>query len=202
MRLSQGIPDTCSRATTMKPLCAAFLLVLASCSAVRNAELSSLAAEDQAARTGSSVGRSDDERRARVIELLAHGAVRTPQDKFDAAIVLQHTGLTVCGSSLRSLSAENYLVAHYLFKAALAGGVEEARYLVAASIDRYLSFTVGIQRYGTNRMINQISGTEELVPIDRSVSDAERKLYGVAPLQELLSRYPEQRADSSSATRL
>lgn len=114
----------------MKPSYATLLLLPASCSTVRNAEISSLAAEDQAARTGSSVGRSDDERRAR---------------------------------------------------------------------DRYLSFTVGTQRYGTNRMINQSSGTEELVPIDRSVSDAERKLYGVAPLQELLSRYPEQSADSSSS---
>lgn len=82
-------------------------------------------------------------------------------------------------------------MAHYLFKAALTGGIEDARYLVAASMDRYLSFTEGKQRYGTNRVINQKTGREELVPIDRGTSDEERKLYGVAPLKDLLAQCPE-----------
>jgi len=63
--------------------------------------------------------------------------------------------------------------------------------LVAQSIDRYLSVTTGRQKYGTNRFINQRTGAEELAPIDRATSDAERARYGVAPLAELLKRFPE-----------
>jgi hypothetical protein len=162
-------------------------------------ELAVLAEEDQAVRRGQAVARTDDERRARVLELLAGGAVSSPQDRFNAALVLQHTGLTFCDGELKSLSAENYLLAHHLFQAALAGGVEEARYLAAASIDRYLSFTQGVQRFGTNRVINQQTGQEELVPIDRATTDAQRAEYGVPPLAELLARYPE-RARPPAAT--
>lgn len=156
-----------------------------------NTELATLAAEDQAVRMGKADASSDDARRRRVIELLALGQVATPQDKFNAGLVLQHTGLTLCDGTLTSLSAENYLLAHELFKAAMAEGVAGAPGLVAATIDRYLSFTVGTQKYGTNRIIDQDTGEEQLVPIDRSVSDAERARYGVPPLDSLLARWPE-----------
>jgi hypothetical protein len=51
---------------------------------------------------------------------------------------------------------------------------------------------VGQQKYGTNRLYNQTTGKEELVPIDRSVPDSERAKFGVPPLAELLKQYPEQ----------
>jgi hypothetical protein len=66
------------------------------------------------------------------------------------------------------------------------GGYKDARYLIAASIDRYLTFTEGGQLYGTNRLMNQETGKEEWVPIDRNVSDSERAKSGVLPLAELL----------------
>jgi len=47
------------------------------------------------------------------------------------------------------------------------------------------------QKYGTNRFINQKTGKEELAPIDRATTDAERARYGVPPLADLLERYPE-----------
>jgi hypothetical protein len=159
-----------------------------------NAELAQLAAEDQAVRTGGADTRSDDARREKVLEILAAGGATTAQDKFNAGIVLQHTGLTFCDGKLQSLSAENYLLAHFLFKEAMAGGIKGANYLVAASIDRYLSFTKGHQRYGTNRVIDQSTGKELLVPVDRNVTDQERALYDVPPLHELLHQYPEQKA--------
>src|SRR5204862_6402323 len=43
-------------------------------------------------------------------------------------------------------------------------------------------------------ILNQETGKEEWVPIDRNVSDSERAKYGVLPLAELLKRYPEQKA--------
>jgi len=163
-----------------------------------NAELAQMAEEDQASRLGQEVKRSDDERRARVVELIAAGSVASPKDKLHAALVLQHTGLTFCNGKLASLGPENYLLAHHLAKAALAGGVEDARMLVAQTIDRYLTFTQGYQRYGTNRLIDQETGEQYLVPIDRETSDEERATYGVPPLKTLLSQFPERGEPSST----
>lgn len=158
--------------------------------------LAELAAEDQKVRSGGGVERgpgiqTDDERRARVMELIAAGAVVTPRDKFNAGLVLQHTGLTFCDGALKSVSAENYLLAHHFFEAALAAGLEPARGLSAMAIDRYLSFTKGIQKYGTNLLFDEDTGRDEWVPIDRNTTDAERARYGIAPLATLLARHPE-----------
>lgn len=176
--------------------CACGILIALSCigtaAKADNDLLSELAKEDQAVRAGKADASSDDERRRKVLELLAAGQVLTPRDKFNAGLILQHTGLVLCDGKLTSLSAENYLLAHFLFKDALASGVSDAAYLTAASIDRYLSFTEGWQMYGTNRIIDQTTGDELLVPIDRTVSDEERARYGVPPLRELLDQWREQ----------
>nr|WP_315485416.1 hypothetical protein [uncultured Undibacterium sp.] len=171
------------------------LLLMAAPSLADNKRLSFLAKQDQAVRTGATETSSDDARRREVLELLASGGVATPIDKFNAGLVLQHTGLNFCDGKLKSISPENYLLAHFLFKDALTGGVEFARTLVAASIDRYLSFTEGRQLYGTNRVIDQTTGKELLVPIDRTISDKERAKFGVPPLAELLEKWPEQKKE-------
>ena len=177
----------------VRPVILIVALALATaCAGLGANELSELARQDQAVRAGEPDTSSDDARRRRVLELLAEGEVKSPRDKFNAGLVLQHTGLEFRHGELVSLSAENHLLAHFLFEQALAGGIEEAAYLVAASVDRYLSVTQGIQKYGTNRVIDQESGKELLVPIDRSVGDEERKRLGVPPLEELLQRWPEQ----------
>jgi hypothetical protein len=151
-----------------------------------------LAQEDQDSRSGKTITRTDDERRKIVLEFIGKGELKGPEDKFDAALVLQHTGMDFCDKRLVSKSADNYLIAHYLFVSAYEGGIKEARYLIAASLDRYLSMTEGYQKYGTNREFNQETGKEELVPIDRNTPDSERAKYGVLPLAELLKQYPEQ----------
>lgn len=161
----------------------------------QNADLKALAQEDQAFRRGAKIERSDEDRIDLVLHLLAKGADQTAEDKFNAALVLQHTPLDFCEKRLVSKSADNYLLAHYLAEQSFAAGYQPARILVAQTIDRYLSFTVGRQKYGTNRVINQETGKEELVPIDRSTTDAERAKYGVPSLKELLKRYPEQHAE-------
>jgi hypothetical protein len=153
--------------------------------------LRQLAKEDMDSRTGKSVGRTDEERIKIVLNLIAKGALKGPEDQFDAALVLQHTGMDFCGKRLVSKSADNYLIAHYLFISAYEGGYKDALYLIAASIDRYLSMTEGYQKYGTNREFDQVTGKEELVLIDRKTTDSERAKYGVPPLAELLKQYPE-----------
>jgi hypothetical protein len=160
-----------------------------------NPLLRQLALEDQESRTGKTISRSDAERLKLVLKELADGAVRTPADKANAALVLQHTGLTFCGDKMISLSADNYLLAHHLATSAYETGYADARFLVAQTIDRYLSLTEGVQKYGTNRFINQTTGAEEWAPIDRNTTDAERAKYGVPPLEVLLRQFPEQKKE-------
>ena len=158
----------------------------------QNQLLRELAKEDQDSRSGKEIARTDDERVKIVLSLVAQGELKTPEDKFNAGLILDHTPFAYCEKRLVSKSPDNYLLAHHLFQGAFAGGDKEARYLIAASIDRYLSMTEGYQKYGTNRIINQATGKEEWVPIDRKTPDSERAKYGVLPLAELLKRYPEQ----------
>lgn len=160
----------------------------------QNPLLRELAKEDQASQSGKKVARTDEERIKIVMALIGQGTLLVPEDRFNAALILQHTGLTFCDKRLVSRSSDNYLLAHHLFKSAFEAGYKDARSLVAASIDRYLSFTEGYQKYGTNRIINQETGKEELIPIDRKTSDTERAKYGVPPLSEILKQYPEQAA--------
>jgi hypothetical protein len=154
--------------------------------------LRQLAKEDTDSRTGKTIERTDDERVKIVLELVAKGALKGPEDQFDAALVLQHTTLLTCGDRLVSRSVDNYLIAHYLFISSYEGGYKDALYLIAASLDRYLWLTDGYQKYGTQRAFNQVTGKDELVPIDRKTTDSERAKYGVPPLAELLKQYPEQ----------
>jgi hypothetical protein len=158
----------------------------------QDALLRELAKEDQESRKGKEFARTDSDRVKIVLALIAQGAVKTPEDKFNAALVLQHTGLTFCDKRLVGVSPDNYLLAHHLSKSAYEAGYKDARYLVAATIDRYLSFTEGHQKYGTSLVTNQETGKDELVPVDRNTPDSERAKYGVPPLSDLLKRFPEQ----------
>jgi hypothetical protein len=158
-----------------------------------NALLAELAREDQASRSGDTIARTDEDRVRLVLAEVARGTVRIPADKANAALVLQHTPMTFCGEKLVSRSADNYLLAHHLASAAFEAGHADAKYLVPQTIDRYLSMTKGIQKYGTNRFFNQATGAEEWAPIDRTTTDAERAKYGVPPLATLLAQFPEQK---------
>lgn len=73
---------------------------------------------------------------------------------------------------------------------------------MAQTIDRFLSLTLGCQRYGTNVFNNLETGAEELVPNDRRVTDAERARFAVPPLADTLSRYKERPKPTESADTL
>jgi hypothetical protein len=158
----------------------------------QNQLLRELAKEDQDSRSEKKVTRTDAERVKIVLSLIGQGELKVPEDKFNAALVLQHTGMTFCDKRLVSLSPDNYLLAHHLAKSAFEAGYKNARHLVPQTIDRYLSITEGYQKYGTSRINNQETGKEELVPIDRKTPDSERAKYGVPPLADLLKQFPEQ----------
>jgi len=160
-------------------------------SAAQNALLAQLMKEDVASRMGDSVTRSDEDRIHLVLNELGNGRVRTPEDEVAAALILDHSPMTFRNEKLVAVSPHDYLLAHFLAKSAFEHGNQDARALVAQTIDRYLSMTAGYQKYGTNRFINQKTGQEEWAPIDRNTTDAERALYGIRPLAELLKQYPE-----------
>lgn len=131
--------------------------------------------------------------REKVFELLAQGLIITPKDKFRASWILQHTNVTTCEGELKSISPENFLLAYYLMESAIK---DTAKYhqkipvkMVALNYDRYLLFTKGYQKYGTQRVFDD-QGNEFLAPIDTTLAtDEERKQYEVETYRELTEKY-------------
>lgn len=110
----------------------------------------------------------DAARRQRVRQLMAAGTAQTADDYYHAAVVLQH------GSD-----PDDYLKAHEWTQAALARTPShvQARYLFAASWDRYQLSQGKPQWYGTS-VERQPNGDGALSPIDTTqVTDARRKSY-------------------------
>jgi hypothetical protein len=157
-----------------------------------NAELQRLFDEDQASRTGVS-DHADVARRRQVFVILAQHPQLTPPDQFNAAMVLLHTDLQFAHGRLASVSPENYLLAHELAKQAFVTGENAAGVLVAQTLDRYLTFTEGRQRYGTNRLIDRDTEVEFVVELDNKADDAERARLGLPPLKDLIGERPIRR---------
>jgi hypothetical protein len=178
----------------MKLLAVAVLvlpLIASNLGAQCNPVLDSVARADQAARQGSGPSGGDAERVHIVLEQVARNGIRTPDDQINAAIVLVHSPLSVRDGKLTATNPDHFLLAHLLAMAAYEAKRPNARFLVAQSLDRYLTFTTGVQRYGTNRTVDMVTGKVGLVPVDRNTTDLERAKYGVAPLHELLKRFEE-----------
>jgi hypothetical protein len=142
----------------------------------------------------------DKVHRNRIFELLATGEVKTPLDKFRAALILQHTAGKLCEGELGSVSPENYLLAYNLSRTALkelqavndTGLLKKENFprMVALNYDRYLLYTEGYQKYGTQFVFDAATGASLLAPIDTALAtDEERIRLNVAPLGELLSKH-------------
>jgi hypothetical protein len=121
------------------------------------------------------VAARDRERRTRVRELLAAGAVRAADDHYHAAMILQH------GSE-----PADYELAHELaVKAAElrpSPGLP-ARWLAAATKDRHLLSLGEKQWFGTQSTVED--GVWTLLPIDEdAVTDSERRAWDVPTLEE------------------
>jgi len=141
----------------------------------------------------------DKVHRKKIFELLAANQVITPMDKYRASLILQHTAGKICEGQLVSMSAENYLLAFHLSSAALGQlklnsdtttiKKNNIPRMVALNYDRYLLFTKGFQKFGTQFVFDE-NGAMLLAPVDSTLSnDEERKEYNVQPLSLLLSRY-------------
>lgn len=138
--------------------------------------------------------------REQIFQLLAENKVLTSKDKIRAAWILQHTAAKFCEGELTSISPENFLLAYKLSSAALSQLEKEKDILtirqenipriVALNYDRYLLFTFGYQKFGTQFVFDDKTGEMLLAPIDTTLSnDEERKKHNVEPLNVLLNKY-------------
>jgi photosystem II stability/assembly factor-like uncharacterized protein len=149
-----------------------------------NAELKRIVDEDQADREGfekhagdqkwfAELPGRDAKRLSRVREMVSQGVLQTAEDFSAAALVLQHGD-----------KPDDFLLAHVLASAAVIAGNLDARWLSAATLDRYLQKIGQAQVFGTQF---QFEGdhpwtmepyNEKLLP------DPFRAIFGVPPIIE------------------
>lgn len=195
-------------------LIGALLLMAISCTAkvddkrewVNNPEIETIYQKDIAireldARTDTvNLEAYDQSHREQVFQLLAENKVLTPGDKVKAAWILQHTAARYCEGEITSRSPENFLLAYKLSSAALGelqlqndtATIRKQNVLrvIALNYDRYLLFTSGYQKFGTQFVFDDNTGEMLLAPVDTSLStDEERIRFQVEPLNELLAKY-------------
>jgi hypothetical protein len=149
-----------------------------------NSELERLFKEDQDDRKSGATGIDwkvvkprDDARLKRVKELYAAGRLKTGTDWLNAGFILQHGN-----------EPDDFLLAHEMCIAAVAQGEDKARWLAAASEDRFLRKIGRPQRFGTQWEPGDKPGTFKLAPTDPGVSDALRAALGVPTLAESKSK--------------
>jgi hypothetical protein len=143
-----------------------------------SAELAKLFKEDQADREAqdidwSVVGARDAERERRVKALIAADALKSGMDYLHAAMILQHAH-----------APEDQLLAHELCVIAIAKGEHRAKWLAAASLDRFLTGIDRPQRFGTQYQSKGRTDPPVLLPVDPAVTDALRREMGVPTLAE------------------
>ncbi|GEB36354.1 hypothetical protein GLI01_03890 [Gluconacetobacter liquefaciens] len=84
------------------------------------------------------LAKRDEERRTILSALMKHGALHSAADYTHAAMVYQHAE-----------TSDGYLLAHCLAMTAVSLGDENARWLEAATLDRYLQEIGRPQIFGT-----------------------------------------------------
>lgn len=180
----------------LTPLILLICITCISCSVIlseefpNNQELISMVEIDQKMRQNDNGNyeEKDKSHRKRVMELLVDGKIKTPTDKLNAALILQHTSVVYCNDELKSISPENYLLGYILSTSAYDAGEKKAASFVALTYDRYLLFTEGYQKYGTQKVYDEKSDSFLWAPIDSTTTDEERAKYNIAPLSELLKQ--------------
>lgn len=145
-----------------------------------NAELTRLYQEDQADRApqtgpvdGKAIVARDQARQARVKELYQANQMQTGADYYHAAMVLQH-----------GYVPEDYLLAHELSVVGLSKGEAKAKWLAAASEDRFLMAIGRPQRFATQYRSDSPGLPMHLYQVDEGVTDELRRAMNARPLAE------------------
>lgn len=113
----------------------------------------------------------DAERHKAARKLLAEGQLQSGSDYFFASLIFQH-----------SEKPDDLLLAHVLAVTAVAKGKSTARWMAAATLDRYLHSIGKPQVFGT-QFYSTGPKKWTMEPYDQNaLSDAERALWCVVPL--------------------
>lgn len=123
---------------------------------------------------------NDRKRRNKVLELCEKNEIKNGLDYHHAALVMQH-GETV----------DDFKLAHDFAAKALKLGDDSAKWLFAATLDRYLLASGKAQKYGTQFKENEKGEWELALPIDQKTTDEERAEFNVPPLKSALRKYKE-----------
>jgi len=126
------------------------------------------------------IGIRDEQRELRVKQLLAEGQLRSGADYYHAAMVLQH-----------ATSPDDFLLAHDLCVVAISKGEKKAKWLAAASLDRFLINIGRPQRFGTQFQSKRSFRPPMLVAVDPSVPDVLRKELDVPTLEDAKKKEAE-----------
>lgn len=120
----------------------------------------------------------DAERRKRLEGIVACGGLKEPEDYYYAAWILNH-----------GESPEEIWQAHVLAKQAVAFGLGRARWLTAATYDRWLMYQGKPQKYGTQ--IVPDGKRQRVWDVQPATTDAERAEWDVPSLAEMERRAEE-----------
>jgi hypothetical protein len=118
------------------------------------------------------VSKADQEHRVEVLGFIKDSKLATDLDFYYAAFVFQHGNCP-----------EHYKLANELANESVKLGNEEAKWIYAASLDRYLLAIGEVQKFGT-QYTSTDGCTYKLEPVDPATTDEERATYGVPSLAE------------------
>ena len=120
----------------------------------------------------------DLQRRKRVMEIAAKNGLETGEDYYHAAHIMNHGD-----------TPEDAQNAHLFALRSSELGYRPARWLMAASYDRWQMYQGRPQKYGTNYVYD---GREDrLWDVDPATTDEERAKWDVPPLAEQLRKAQE-----------
>ena len=125
----------------------------------------------------------DKNRRKRIYVMMDLGEVRTKRDLYHAAVILQHGD-----------DVADFLTSHRLAAMAAILGHRTSRWLMAASLDRYLMAIGKGQVYGTQFEYNPHEKRYQLkLPVQEStILPFEKEMLGVPPVNDRLSQLNSQ----------
>ena len=129
------------------------------------------------------LNRKDTTRRVEVLGYLEQGQLSTGEDLYYAAFIFQHGNCP-----------EHYQLANRLAEKAVLLDYNDARWIYAATLDRYLLSQDKKQKFGT-QYTSTDGCTYLLEPVDSKTTDKERERYDVPPLAEAKANAAEFSSD-------
>lgn len=122
----------------------------------------------------------DKNRKHQVIALYKKKEIKSGLDYHHAALILQH-----------GETPDDFKLANKFAEKAVASGDDSARWLYAATLDRWLLSEGKPQKFGTQVKMNKKGKWELGLPIDPNVTDEQRVRFNVPPLKEALKKFKQ-----------